>query len=111
MSGQESRQPFLAQRPARARCRVTLQEGKGDIAADICKNGLGPWPKGVQTGFQWFWAVTRWLTRSSRLLTPARRARVSSRKGARTVSLCDLSRRYSAITSASSGSSLPRDHL
>jgi hypothetical protein len=70
------------------------------------KMTLAPGQKASKQASSWLWAATRWSTRSSRARTAARRALVSSLKGASTLSLWDLSRRYSEITSASPGSSL-----
>ena len=67
------------------------------------KSTLAPGQKASRHASGWLWAATRCSTRSPRARTTARSARVSSLKGASTVSLWDRSRRYSAMTSASPG--------
>ena len=57
----------------------------------------------------WLTAATRRSTRSSRVRTTVRSARVSSEYGVATRSRCWRSRRYSAITSASPESDLAPD--
>jgi hypothetical protein len=82
---------------------------QADRRLDVGEDGLGAGQCASSSAASWLVAATRISTRSSRVRTTVRSARVSSGYGTAGASRWQRSRRYPAITAASPASDLAPD--